>query len=183
MGDVAERSGMHERRLALHGLDDVWQERILEQYGHGAGDPQILGRYQGTILALCHQDPPDPPAQIFHVSRQRQDGHDLRGGRDDEARLARDPMLIAAEPGHDVAQRPVVDVERARPGDKARSHLELAVKDGRIDDCGQQVVGGLHGMDVPVEVKVDVLHRDDLGLAAPRSTALDPEERSGRGLA
>ena len=77
MGDVAEWTGVYERWLALHGLHDVRQQCILEQHGHGAGHPQVLGGDEAPILPLRHDDAPDTLAQVPEVARQRQDRHDL----------------------------------------------------------------------------------------------------------
>jgi hypothetical protein len=57
------------------------------------------------------------------------------------------------------------------------------VEDVRVDHRGEQVRGGADRVDVAGEVQVEVLHRDDLRPPRPASAALDPEDRSHRGLA
>src|SRR5207245_7323701 len=180
--DVAEGTGMHQRRLALHRLHDVREQRVLEQDRYRAGDPQVLRRDEAAVLALRHDDPPDPLPEVSEIAGERQDGHDLRGRRDDEARFARHAVLVAAEAGNDVAERAVVDIERPRPGDEAGTNFELAVKDRRIDYGRQQVVRRLDGVDVTGEVEVDFLHGDDLRHAAAGAATLAADERPGRGL-
>src|SRR6266480_6309538 len=182
VGDVAKGTGMHQRRLALHRLHDVREQRVFEQHRHRAGDAQILRGDEAAVLALRHDDSPDPLPEVSEIAGERQDRHDLRGRRDDEARLARHPVLIAAKAGNNVAERAVVDVERPRPRDEAGTHFELTMKDGRIDNGRQEVVRRLHGMDVAGEVEIDFLHGDDLRHAAAGATALDTEQRPGRGL-
>jgi len=54
---------------------------------------------------------------------------------------------------------------------------------GRIDRGCEQVVRGRHSVEVPGEVQVDVLHRYDLGVTAPRAASFDPEHRTDRRLA
>ena len=49
--------------------------------------------------------------------------------------------------------------------------------------AAQQVVGRAHRVDVAGEVEVEVLHGDDLGVAAARRAALDAEDRAHAGLA
>ena len=88
-------------------------------------------------------------------------------------------MLIAPKSRHDVAERSVVDVQRPRPGDEAGPDLELPMKNGGIDDGGQQVVRRLDGVDVAGEMQVDLLHGNDLGQPASGAAAFDAEERSG----
>ena len=51
-----------------------------------------------------------------------------------------------------------------------------------IEHRSQQVVGSADGVEVAGEVQVDVLHGDDLCVAAAGSTALDAEHGAQRGL-
>jgi hypothetical protein len=101
-----------------------------------------------------------------------------------EARLARVAVGPPAHPERDLAQRPVVHVERALP-----SHLErvdrvlVAVQDRRVEQCGEQVVGRSDRVDVAGEVEVQVLHRHDLRQPAAGGAALDAEHRPERWLA
>ena len=52
-----------------------------------------------------------------------------------------------------------------------------------VQHSGQQVVGSAYCVEVSGEVKVDILHGNDLCIAASGSAALDAEYRSQRGLA
>ena len=52
-----------------------------------------------------------------------------------------------------------------------------------VDHRGQEVVGRGDGVHVAGEVKVDVLHRHHLGVAAAGGAALHPEHRPERRLA
>ena len=47
-----------------------------------------------------------------------------------------------------------------------------------VDDRREHVVGRADRVDVAGEVQVEVLHRDDLGVAAARRAALQPEHRA-----
>src|SRR5207253_9081312 len=143
---------------------------------------EILGGHETAVLALPDDDAPDPVTEILEITRQGEDGHDLRRGRDDETRLAWHAVLVATAAGDDVPQGTIVDIQRPRPGDKARADIELPVENSRIDHRRQQVVGGFDGVDVAGEVQVDLLHRDDLRQAAASAAALDPEQRPGRRL-
>ena len=104
--------------------------------------------------------------------------------RDDELGLARDAVLAATEPDDDVAQRPVADVEDARPEDPVRIDAErVLVVEAVVDEGAGQVVGRADRVDVAGQVEVEVLHRDDLAVAAAGRAALDPEHRPERRLA
>ena len=52
-----------------------------------------------------------------------------------------------------------------------------------VEHRRKQVVGGADCMEVTRKVQVDILHRDDLGITAAGSTALDAEDRSEGRLA
>ncbi len=93
-------------------------------------------------------------------------------------------MGLAAQAVHDVAQLAVVHVHHALPRDFAHVDAQLvAVVNVRIQKRRQQVVRRSDGMEVAREVQVDVLHGDDLGIAAARRAAFDAEHRPERRLA
>ena len=56
------------------------------------------------------------------------------------------------------------------------------MQDVRLDHRGQQIVRRADRMDVAREVEVQVLHRDNLGIAAAGRAAFDPEHRAERSL-
>ena len=90
----------------------------------------------------------------------------------------------AAERTTICAQRAVVHVEHAPPGDPARVDVErVAPVDVVVDHRGQQVVRAGDRVEVAGEVEVDVLHRHDLRVAAAGAAALHPEARAQRRLA
>ena len=82
----------------------------------------------------------------------------------------------AAERRHHRAQRAVVHVEHAAPGDAARIDAErIAPIDVIVEQRGEKIVRRRDGVEVAGEVKVDVLHRHDLGIAAAGGATLDAE--------
>ena len=102
----------------------------------------------------------------------------------DELGLARDAVLAAAEAEDDVAQRPVADVEHARPQHRVRVDAErVLVVEAVVDERAGEVVGRPDRVDVAGQVEVEVLHRDDLAVAAAGGAALDPEHGPERRLA
>ena len=52
-----------------------------------------------------------------------------------------------------------------------------------VEHCGAEVIGGSDGVEVAGKVQVDVLHGDNLGVAAARRSALDAEDRAEGRLA
>ena len=103
---------------------------------------------------------------------------------DVEAGLAGEAVGGAAERGDDRAQRPVVHVDGAAPGDAADVDIELVAPiDMVVDHRREQIVGGADGMEIAGEMQVDVFHRHDLRVAAAGGAALHPEAGAERGLA
>ena len=127
---------------------------------------------------------PSRRSRSLRSSDEAEDGHDLGGDGDVEAVLAREAVGDAAERVDDLAQRAIVHVEHAPPGDAARVEAEaVAPVDVVVDHRRQQIVRRRDGVEVAGEVEVDVLHRHDLGVAAAGRAALDAEARPERGLA
>ena len=59
----------------------------------------------------------------------------------------------------------------------------VAVVEVVVDERGGEVVGRADRVDVAGQVEVEVLHRDDLAVAAAGGAALDPEHRAEARLA
>jgi len=117
------------------------------------------------------------------IAGEREDRHDLAGGGDVEAGLARDAIHVATEAGDDVAQVAVVEVHDAAPADRLGIDAQrIAVEDVVVDVSREQIVGHGDGVRVAGQVQVHVLHGQHLRIAAAGRSALDAEHRSKRGL-
>ena len=167
---------MHEGRVVLERLHQVGLQRVLQQHHHGARRLEILGEYGGLVLLVGDDDLADAALEIGDRGREAEDGHDLGGDRDVEARLARIAVGHAAERADDLAQCAVVHVHDAAPDDAAGVDAELvAPVDVVVDEGREQVVRRGDGVEVTREVEVDVLHRNDLGIAAAGRATLHAE--------
>ena len=94
------------------------------------------------------------------------------------------PLSLPPSPMTISPQGAVVEVHDPAPRDRQRVDLELvAVHEVRVDHRREQVVGRADGVDVAREVEVQVLHRDQLRVAAAGRAALDAEDRAQRRLA
>ena len=173
--DVRERAGVHEAELALERLHDVRLQRVLQQHRHRAGRPDLLCGDRLAFRRVADRDRAEPPPQVGKVGREREDRHHLARGGDVEARLGRQAVLRTAQTADDVAQLPVGDVDRAPPRDGGELGL-VTVEPVGIDERREQVVRGRDRVHVAGEVKVDVLHRHDLRVAAAGGASLDAED-------
>ena len=63
--DVAERPGVHERRLALERLHEVRLDRVLHDDGHRAAGLEHVGRDGLAVVGRGDDDAAEPAAQIL----------------------------------------------------------------------------------------------------------------------
>jgi hypothetical protein len=184
MGDVAEGAGVDQDGRVLQRLEEVGLRGVAKDRGHRAAALEVLGGDRRAVLRVADDDAGQAGLQVGQRGGEGQHGHHLRGGRDVEAALAGDAVLLRAEADHDVAQRTIVDVEHPAPRDVVEVEAErVALVEVVVQDRGQQVVRRGDGVEVAGEVEVQQLHGDHLAVAAAGRAALDPERRAHRRLA
>ena len=184
VGDVGEGPAVDKRGGVLQGLDQVGLEGVLEQGGHSALGVQVAGGDGLLIIGVAHHQTGQTLLQVGDVAGQAQYGHDLGGHGDVVAVLTGHAVDAAAQAVGDETQLAVIHVHAAAPGDPAGVDAQLvALIDMVIQHGGQQVVGSADGVEVAGKVEVDVLHRNDLSIAAAGCAALDAEHRAQGGLA
>ena len=182
--DVGERAAVDEGRRAFQRLHQVRRDRVLEQRGHRAVGLELPGAHRLAVAGVADDDVAEPLLEVFEILGEAEDRHHFRRHGDVEAGLARIAVGDAAERADDLAQRAVVHVHDAAPGDAARVDAErIAPVDVVVDQRREQIVRRGDGVEVAGEVEVDVLHRDDLGVAAAGRAALHAEARAERRLA
>ena len=184
MGDVREGAAVDEGGRPLDGLHEVGLHGILKEQGQGPRRTELLRVHRASAARIADEDAPEAPLHVGEILRQTEDCHHLRGDGDVKAGLPRHAVDAPAEPRDDVAQGAVVDVEDALPHDAVHVEIEcVALKDVVVDECGEKVVRRRDGVKVSRKVEVDVLHGDDLCIAAPRRAALHAEAGAERRLA
>ena len=182
--DVGERAAVDERGRVLEGLHEVRRERVAEDRGHRAVRVEVAGPHGLPVARVADDDVAEPLLEVGETGREAEDGHHLARDDDVEARLARIAVARPAEADDDVAERAVVDVEHAPPGDAPDVDAErVAVLDVVVDERCEQVGGDADRREVTREVEVDVFHRHDLRVPAAGGAALHAEDRPERGLA
>ena len=184
MRDVRERAAMDEGGVVLQRLHQVGLHRLLEQHRHRPVRLDVPAQDRRPVAPVADDDVAQPPLQILQVRRQAQDRHHLRGHRDVEARLAREPVGHAAQRAHHLPQRPVVHVHHPPEHDPPDVDLLLVPPvDVVVEHRRQKVVRRGDRVEIPREMQVHVLHRHHLRAPAARGPALHPEARAQAGLA
>ena len=141
VGDVGERPAVDERRIVLERLHQVRHQRVLQQDGHRPRRLELLGGHQLAIAGLADDHPAEAALEIGEIGREAEHRHDLGRDRDVEAVLARKAVRDPAQAADDRAQRAVVHVEHAPPGDAPLVEAELvAPVDVVVDQRGEQIV-------------------------------------------
>ena len=182
--DIGEWSAVDEGRVVLQRLHEIGLDRVLQEHGHRAVGLEVASEHRLLLASVSSHDLAQALLQILERSRQAEDRHDFGSYDDIETILARVAVSGAAEAHHDLAQRPVVHVDHASPGDAAHVDAQLVpVVDMVVEHRREQVVRERDGIEVSGEVQIDVFHWHHLRVAAAGCAALHAEDGSERGLA
>ena len=183
VGDVGKGTAVHQGRGVLQGLDQVGLDGVLEQGSHRTFSLEIPAVDRISGIGIGHQNIAQTLLEVGQVRSQAEDRHHLTGYGDLEAIFSGGAVCLAAQTDDGVAQGTVVHIQAALEENTAGVDAQyIALLDMVVDEGAEQVVGGGDGMHIAGEVEVDVLHGDNLGIAAAGSTALDAEYRAERGL-
>ncbi len=103
MRDIGERAAMDEAGIVLQRLDEVGQQRVLEQSHHRACCLDVCAGDGGAVAAIADDDAVEALLKIGRIGREAEDRHDLGGDGDVEAALHRRAIARSAKAGHDLA--------------------------------------------------------------------------------
>ena len=141
MRDIGKRAAVDEGRVVFQGLYQVGLERFAQQHRHGAMGLEIACADGLLIAGIADHDIAQALFQVLHAGSQTEDGHDFRGHHNVKTVLARIAIARPAQGHGDVAQRTIVHVHDALPGDAAHIDTQgIAVVDVVVDQRRQQVV-------------------------------------------
>jgi len=173
-----------EGRRTFERLHEVRHEGVLQEDRRGAVHIQVSDLHRPLLAIERDDDALEALLEVRDPFREAEDRHHLARRRDHELVLPRDPVLRSAEARDDVPQLAVVHVQAPREEDSRGIDVQLVpVEDVRVQDCGDQIVRGANRVDVPCEMEVDLLHREDLGSTATGGASLRAEYGSEGGLA
>ena len=134
MRDIGERPAMDERRRTLGRLDEIGLNGLGEQRHHRSGRVEIFRKDRLARARCADDDTTEAYAKIFPACRERHDGHDLRSCRDKKTCVPIRSVTLATGGDDDVAQSPVVHIERTRPRDGVRIEIQIiAMEEMRVD--------------------------------------------------
>src|SRR5690606_14696928 len=114
--DVGEGSAMDEGGVVLQRLHQVRLHRVLQKHRHRAVGLDVAAIDRRLVAAIGDNDVAEALLQVFEAAGKAEDRHYFGRHGYVEARLAREAVRYAAERHDDVAQRAIVHVHHAPPG-------------------------------------------------------------------
>ena len=181
--DVAEGARVNQCGGVLQSLQQVRVDSVCQDDGHCAVSLQVGCGDGLAVVVQANHNLCQALAQVLEGGCQRENHHDFGGAGDVETGLAGHAVHAFAQAHDDVAQGAVVHVDDSAPLDCARVDAQLvAVVQVVVDHCGKQVVCCGDGVEIAGQVQVQLLHGNDLGVAAACCAALDAEGRAHCGL-
>ena len=177
--NIGKRTAVNKRRRAFQRLHEIRLERILQQRGHRADSVQITRCYRLFIIGICDYNARKTLLEVGDRGCEAEYRHDLRSNRDIIAVFTRYAVDSAAEAVRNITELAVIHIDAALPGNAARVNVQrIALIDVVIEHGSEQIVRSADRMEIAGEMQVDILHRDNLCIAAACRTALDAEYRS-----
>ena len=181
MGNVSKRAAVDERRCVFQCLHQIRLQRILQQCGHCAVCAQIPGINRIAVQIVCHQNLAQTFFQVCQIRSQTENCHHFGCYRDLEAIAPGNAVYLTAKTDDDIPEGTVVHVQHTLDHDTALVDAQhVALLHVVVQHCAEQIVGGGDGVHIAGEVQVDVLHGNDLCIAAAGCTALDAKDRPQR---
>ena len=178
MRDIGERPAVDQCRAALERLDQVGQHRVFQQDRHRAVGLEVARVDRSPVAAIGDHNPPKPRLKVRKVAREAQDRHHFAGHRNVKAALTRKTVGDPAEWSDNLAQCAIVHVEHAPPHHPAQVDFKgVAPIDVVVEHRREQVVRRGDRVKIAREMKVDLVHRHDLRIAAPGAAAFGAEAR------
>ena len=182
--DVGERTAVDESGRPLESLNEIRFYRVAQERRHRALRVQIACGDGALVVCVSDYDAGKPLFEIGYVGGEAEKRHYLRSHGDVVAVLPRRAVDTSAEPVNDVPELPVVHVDAAAPCDAARVDAErVPLIYVIVEHGGEKIVRRAYRVKIPGEMKVDVLHGDDLSVSAAGGAALYAEYRTERRLA
>ncbi|CCY96953.1 uncharacterized protein BN514_01331 [Ruminococcus sp. CAG:17] len=183
VSDVCEWSAMNNGWNMLQCLNKVWFQGIFQKCCHSTLCMKISCCYRFLLgnfaIGVSDDDSGKSLFQIFDITCQTENCHDLRCYGDVVTVLTRHTVCSSAKSVYYITKLTVVHVNASSPGDLSRVDVQLiTLEDMVVDHCSKKVVCRTDCMEITGKMKVDILHRNYLCIAAACRTTFDTEYRS-----
>ena len=176
VGDVGKGAAVDDGGRALQRLHQIGQHGLLQKCRHGALGFQVMGGNGLSGSAVTHDHAAQSLLQIRQILRHAENGHGLRGHSDVKMLGAGNAVDAAPYTSQQSPELPVIYIHAAPPDHPVYPQF-IALINMVIHHGSQEIIGRADGVEIPGEMKVDVLHGDDLGISAPGGAPLQAEHR------
>ena len=167
----------------LKRLNQVRLNSIFEQRCHSALGMDIANGYRLAVIGVGNNHSAQALFKVFDAGSKAEYSHDLGGNRNIKAVLSWHSVSNAAKTVNNISELAIVHINAALPHHAAWINVEaITLLDVVIQHGGAEVVCSADSVEVSGKVKVDILHRNYLGIAATCSTTLDAKDRTQRRL-
>ncbi len=183
MSDVCERSAVNDCRYAFQSLNQIRFQSILQKSCHSAFCMQIACRYRFLLgsFASCvtNDNSCQSLLQVKDIACQTQNCHNLGCNGDVIAVFSRHTVGLSAKAIHYITKLTVIHIHASSPGDLSGVDVQIvALENMVVNHSCQKIVCCADCVEVTGKVKVDVLHGNNLCIAAACCSALYTEHGS-----
>ena len=170
---------MYQCGGSLQRLYQIWFQRILQKRCHSSLRFQIRCRHRLAGIGIADDDPSQSLLEVGDIGGKAQDRHDLAGHGDVKTILTRHTVGLTAQAVNDVTQLTVVHIHAASPDDALGINPEaVSLLNVIVQHSGKQIVCRADGMKIAGKMEIDILHGNDLRVAAAGSAAFQAENRT-----
>ena len=181
MRDICERTAVDKRRRSFQRLYQIRLQRILQKRRHRALRVQHGSRHRFPVIGIADDHFPEALLQITQRGRKTQHRHHLRRYRDVKAVLPRHPVDAAAQAVRNIPQLAVIHIDAASPRNPPRINPQrVSLINMIVQHCRKQIICGADRMKISRKMQVDLLHGNNLGVSASRSSSFYSEHRAQR---
>ena len=187
MSDVCKWSTVNDCRYMLQSLNQVWFQSVFQKSCHSTFCVKITSCYRFLLryFAICitNDHLGKSILQVCDVACKTENCHDLGSNCDVITVFTRHTVCSSSKTIDHVTKLTVVHVHASLPCDLTWVNVQcIALENVVVDHCCKKVVCSSDCMEVTCEMKVDILHWNNLCVSAACSAALNTEYRSKRWL-
>ena len=174
---------MNKSRCVLKRLDQVRLNSVFEQRRHSTLGMDIANGYRLAIIGVGNNHSAQALFKIFDAGSKAEYSHNLGRNGNIKAVLSWHAVSNAAKSVNNVSELAIIHVYAAFPHHAAWINVEtVALLDMVIQHGCTEIVCSANSVEVTSKVKVNVLHRNYLGISTARSATLDAKDRTQRRL-
>ena len=173
MGNIGERTAVNKSWCPFKSLYQIRLNGILKEQCQCTGYIQLISPNSTAITGICHHNLTKALLHVLQISGQTQNSHHFRGHSNIKASLTRNAMGLAPHAYYHMTESTVIQVQYTLPGDTANIDIQsITLLDMIVNNRRQQIVGCGNSVEITSEMKINILHRNHLGITTACSTTL-----------